>query len=38
MMEDFIGAYGNRLIVAVVGVGVALIILAIALWLSLIHI
>ncbi|WP_187772069.1 flagellar biosynthetic protein FliO [Agrobacterium sp. B1(2019)] len=33
MMEDFIGAYGNRLIVAVVGVGVALIILAIALWL-----
>ncbi|MBA4777814.1 MAG: flagellar biosynthetic protein FliO [Rhizobiales bacterium] len=33
MMEDFIGAYGNRLIVAVVGVGVALLILAIALWL-----
>ncbi len=33
MMEDFIGTYGNRLIVAVVGVGVALLILAIALWL-----
>lgn len=33
MMEDFIGAYGNRLIVAVVGVGVALLVLAIALWL-----
>lgn len=33
MMEDFIGTYGNRLIVAVVGVGVALLVLAIALWL-----
>ncbi len=33
MMEDFIGTYGNRLIVAVVGVGVALLVLAIALWI-----
>ncbi len=33
MMEDFIGTYGNNLIVAVVGVGVALLVLAIALWL-----
>ncbi|NTJ42476.1 flagellar biosynthesis protein FliO [Agrobacterium larrymoorei] len=32
MMEDFIGTYGNRLIVAVVGVGVALLLLAIVLW------
>jgi flagellar biogenesis protein FliO len=33
MMDDFIGTYGNNLIVAVVGVGVALLVLAIALWL-----
>ncbi|MGQ8634452.1 flagellar biosynthetic protein FliO, partial [Agrobacterium sp. DKPNP3] len=33
MMDDFIGTYGNNLIVAVVGVGVALLILAIVLWL-----
>jgi flagellar biogenesis protein FliO len=33
MMEDFIGTYGNNLIVAVVGVGLALLILAIALWI-----
>lgn len=33
MMEDFIGTYGNNLIVAVVGVGAALLILAIALWI-----
>ncbi|MGG2477808.1 flagellar biosynthetic protein FliO, partial [Rhizobium sp. BR5] len=33
MMEDFIGTYGNNLIVAVVGVGLALLVLAIALWL-----
>ncbi|WP_320200047.1 flagellar biosynthetic protein FliO [Agrobacterium sp. rho-13.3] len=33
MMEDFIGTYGNRLIVAVVGVGVALLVLAIILWI-----
>ncbi|MDH7800641.1 flagellar biogenesis protein FliO [Rhizobium sp. AN70] len=33
MMEDFIGTYGNNLIVAVVGVGVALLVLAIALWI-----
>ncbi|WP_284777507.1 flagellar biosynthetic protein FliO [Agrobacterium sp. lyk4-40-TYG-31] len=33
MMEDFIGTYGNNLIVAVVGVGVALLALAIILWL-----
>ncbi|KQO80934.1 flagellar biosynthetic protein FliO [Rhizobium sp. Leaf262] len=33
MMEDFIGTYGNNLIVAVVGVGVALLLLAIILWL-----
>lgn len=33
MMEDFIGTYGNNLIVAVVGVGVALLALAIVLWL-----
>ncbi|MDS7596889.1 flagellar biosynthetic protein FliO [Agrobacterium tumefaciens] len=32
-MEDFIGTYGNRLIVAVVGVGVALLLLAIAMWI-----
>ncbi|MDR6102365.1 hypothetical protein QE369_002562 [Agrobacterium larrymoorei] len=31
-MEDFIGAYGNRLIIAVVGVGAALLLLAIVLW------
>lgn len=31
-MEDFIGAYGNRLIIAVVGVGTALLLLAIVLW------
>ncbi len=31
-MEDFIGTYGNRLILAVVGVGVALLLLAIVLW------
>ncbi len=33
MMDDFIGTYGNNLIVAVVGVGVALLLLAIALWI-----
>ncbi len=33
MMDDFIGTYGNNLIVAVVGVGVALLALAIVLWL-----
>jgi flagellar biogenesis protein FliO len=33
MMEDFIGTYGNNLIVAVVGVGLALLVLAIALWI-----
>lgn len=33
MMEDFIGTYGNNLIVAVVGVGVALLALAIILWI-----
>ncbi len=32
IMEDFIGAYGNRLIIAVVGVGTALLLLAIVLW------
>ncbi|WP_333631833.1 flagellar biosynthetic protein FliO, partial [Agrobacterium cavarae] len=31
-MEDFIGTYGNRLIIAVVGVGAALLLLAIVLW------
>lgn len=33
MMDDFIGTYGNNLIVAVVGVGVALLALAIILWI-----
>lgn len=33
MMEDFIGTYGNNLIVAVVGVGLALLVLAIVLWI-----
>ncbi len=33
MMDDFIGTYGNNLIVAVVGVGVALLALTIVLWL-----
>ncbi len=32
VMEDFIGTYGNRLIIAVVGVGAALLLLAIVLW------
>ncbi|WP_340195074.1 flagellar biosynthetic protein FliO [Agrobacterium larrymoorei] len=32
IMEDFIGTYGNRLIIAVVGVGAALLLLAIVLW------
>lgn len=33
MMDEFIGAYGNKLIVAVVGVGLALLVLAIVLWI-----
>ncbi len=33
MMDEFIGTYGNNLIVAVVGVGVALLALAIILWI-----
>ena len=33
MMDEFIGAYGNNLIVAVVGVGAALLALAIILWI-----
>ncbi|WP_320195187.1 flagellar biosynthetic protein FliO [Agrobacterium rosae] len=33
MMEEFIGTYGNNLIVAVVGVGVALLAMAIIMWL-----
>lgn len=33
MMDEFIGAYGNNLIVAVVGVGAALLVLAIILWI-----
>ena len=33
MMDELIGTYGNNLIVAVVGVGVALLALAIILWL-----
>lgn len=33
MMDEFIGAYGNKLIVAVVGVGLALLVLVIVLWI-----